>query len=145
MGESFIMLEITSSLKIDERELQFDFVRASGPGGQNVNKVATAAQLRFDVQASSLPDEVKTRLISLAGKRMTNEGILVIEAKKFRTQDQNREEAVDRFVTLVQKAAVRPKSRKKTKPTQVSREERLKEKKWRGEIKKIRQSKAYEE
>jgi ribosome-associated protein len=145
MGESFIMLEITSSLKIDERELQFDFVRASGPGGQNVNKVATAAQLRFDVQASSLPDEVKTRLISLAGKRMTTDGILVIEAKKFRTQDQNREEAVDRFVALVQKAAVRPKSRKKTKPTQVSREERLKEKKWRGEIKRIRQSKAYEE
>jgi ribosome-associated protein len=145
MGESFIMLEITSSLKIDQRELQFDFVRASGPGGQNVNKVATAAQLRFDVQASSLPDEVKTRLISLAGKRMTTDGILVIEAKKFRTQDQNREEAVDRFVALVQKAAVRPKSRKKTKPTQVSREERLKEKKWRGEIKRIRQSKAYEE
>jgi ribosome-associated protein len=145
MGESFIMLEITSSLKIDQRELQFDFVRASGPGGQNVNKVATAAQLRFDVQASSLPDEVKTRLISLAGKRMTTDGILVIEAKKFRTQDQNREEAVDRFVALVQKAAVRPKSRKKTKPTQVSREERLKEKKWRGKIKRIRQSKAYEE
>ncbi len=137
------MLEITPSLQIDERELQIDFTRASGPGGQNVNKVATAVQLRFDVKASSLPDEVKRRLIHLAGKRMTSEGVLLIEAKRFRTQEQNREDAIQRFVTLVRKALVKPKTRSKTKPTQASREERLKEKKKRGEIKKIRQSKEW--
>jgi len=138
------MLEIAPSLHIDERELQIDFVRASGPGGQNVNKVATAAQLRFDVHASSLPEEVKARLIALAGRRISGEGILLIEAKRFRTQEQNREDAIQRFVELVRKARVKPKGRKKTKPTQASREERIKEKKRRGEIKKLRQSKPYE-
>src|SRR5574341_1810488 len=132
------MLEITPSIGIDERELQFEFIRASGPGGQNVNKVATAVQLRFDTGASSLPEEVKNRLISIAGKRVTNEGMLVIEARKFRTQEQNREEAIQRFVELVRKAAVKPKPRRKTKPTQASKEERLREKKRRGEIKRIR-------
>lgn len=138
------MIEITPSLQIDERELQIDFVRASGPGGQNVNKVATAAQLRFDVHASSLPEEVKARLIALAGKRISSESILLIEAKRFRTQEQNREDAIQRFVELVRKALVKPKSRKKTKPTQASKEVRIKEKKRRGEIKKMRQSKSYE-
>ena len=138
------MLEITPSLPIDERELQIDFMRASGPGGQNVNKVATAAQLRFDVHASSLPEEVKARLIALAGKRISGEGILLIEAKRFRTQEQNREDAIQRFVELVRKALVKPKSRKKTKPTQASKEVRIKEKKRRGEIKKLRQSNPYE-
>src|SRR5687767_631417 len=138
------MLEITPSLKIDERELQLEFVRASGPGGQNVNKVATAVQLRFDVRTSSLPDDVKARLIKSPGKRVTSEDVLVIEAKKFRTQEQNREDAIQRFVELVRKAAIKPKPRRKTKPTQASKEERLKEKKRRAEIKKIRQSKAYE-
>jgi ribosome-associated protein len=135
------MIEISPSLQIDERELQIEFVRASGPGGQNVNKVATAAQLRFDVRASSLPEEAKERLIHLAGNRMTNEGVLVIEAKRFRTQEQNREDAVQRLVELVRKSLVKPKARKKTRPTQVSQEERLKEKKRRGEVKKMRQSK----
>lgn len=135
------MLEITPSLQIDERELQIDFVRASGPGGQNVNKVATAAQLRFDVRASSLPDEVKARLIHLAGKRVTAEGLLLIEAKRFRTQEQNREDAIQRFVELVRKSLVKPKARKKTKPTRAAKEKRLKEKKRRAEIKKTRQSK----
>lgn len=135
------MIEITPSVQIDERELQIDFVRASGPGGQNVNKVATAAQLRFDVRASTLPEDVKSRVERLAGKRMTNEGILMIEARRFRTQEQNREDAIRRFVELVRKALVPPKPRKKTKPTQASREERLKEKKRKGEIKKMRQSK----
>jgi len=138
------MLEITPSLKIDERELQLEFIRASGPGGQNVNKVATAVQLRFDLRAASLPEDVKNRLITIAGKRVTNEGMLVIEARKFRTQEQNRDDAIQRFVELVRKAAVKPKPRRKTKPTQASKEERLKEKKRRGEIKKVRQSKSYE-
>ena len=138
------MLEITPFLKIDERELQLEFVRASGPGGQNVNKVATAVQLRFDVRAASLPEEIKSRVVSLAGKRITNEGMLVIEAKKFRTQEQNRDDAIQRFIELVRKAAVKPKLRRKTKPTPVSKEKRLKAKKERGEIKKIRQSKSYE-
>ena len=135
------MLEITPSLQIDERELQIDFTRASGPGGQNVNKVATAVQLRFDVNASSLPEEVKSRLIHLAGNRMTSEGVLLIEAKRYRTQEQNREDAIQRFVDLFRKALIVPKARKKTKPTQASQEERLKGKKKRAEIKKMRQSK----
>jgi ribosome-associated protein len=135
------MIEITPSLLIDERDLQIDFVRASGPGGQNVNKVATAVQLRFDVNASSLPGDVKARLIRLAGNRITSEGVLLIEAKRFRTQEQNREDAIQRFVELVRKSLVKPKARKKTKPTQASKEERLKEKKRRAEIKKLRQEK----
>ena len=135
------MLEITPSLQIDERELQIDFIRASGPGGQNVNKVATAVQLRFDVRASSLPEEVKGRLTRLAGSRITSEGVLLIEARRFRTQEHNREDAIRRFVELVRKSLVAPKARRKTKPTTASKEERLKEKKRRGEIKKLRQSK----
>lgn len=135
------MIEITPSLQIDERELQIDFIRASGPGGQNVNKVATAVQLRFDVRSSSLPEEVKERLLKVAGKRITSEGVLLIEAKRFRTQEQNREDAIQRFAELIQRSLVKPKARKKTKPSQAAKEERLKEKKRHGEIKKIRQSK----
>jgi ribosome-associated protein len=135
------MIEIGPSLQIDERELQIDFVRSSGPGGQNVNKVATAAQLRFDVNASSLPEELRARLMQTAGNRITSEGVLLIEARRFRTQERNREDAIQRFAELVRKAAVKPRPRRKTRPTQVSKEERLKEKKRRGEIKKLRQSK----
>lgn len=138
------MIEITPSLQIDERDLQIDYVRASGPGGQNVNKVATVAQLRFDVPRASLPEEVKARLIQLAGKRINREGILLIEAKRYRTQEQNREDALRRFVELVRKALIPPKRRKKTSPTQASREERLKEKKRRGEIKRLRQDISYD-
>lgn len=134
------MIEITPSLQIDERELTFDHIRASGPGGQNVNKVATAVQLRFDVRASSLPGDVRTRLASLARKRVTGEGILVIEAKLFRTQEKNREDAILRLVELIRKAAVKPKKRTKTKPTIASREKRLKSKKARGETKRLRRS-----
>jgi ribosome-associated protein len=137
------MLEITPSLQIDERDLQIDFIRASGPGGQNVNKVATAVQLRFDVPASSLPEEIKARLIHLAGNRITSEGTLLIEAKRFRTQEHNREDAIQRFVELVRRSLLKPKARKKTKPTAASKEERLKEKKRRGETKKLRQSKEW--
>jgi len=134
------MIEITPSLQMDERELQIDFVRASGPGGQNVNKVATAAQLRFDVRAAALPEEVKARLIKIAGKRITGEGVLLIEARRFRTQEQNREDAIQRFVELVRKSLVQPKARKKTKPSAASKEARLKEKKRKAEIKKLRRS-----
>lgn len=132
------MIEITPSLQIDERELQLDFVRASGPGGQNVNKVATAVQLRFDVNASSLPDDVKGRLTRLAGNRITSDGILLIEAKRFRTQEQNREDALERFAELIRRALVPPKPRKRTKLTATSKAKRLKEKKARGDIKRLR-------
>jgi ribosome-associated protein len=138
------MLEITPSIHIDERELQLEFIRASGPGGQNVNKVATAVQLRYDLRASSLPEDVKSRLKTIAGKRVTNEAVLVLEARRFRTQEQNHEDAIQRFVELVRKATVKPKPRRKTKPTLASKEKRLKVKKERGEVKKIRQNKSYE-
>ena len=132
------MLDITPTFQIYERELQFDYIRASGPGGQNVNKVATAVQLRFDVNNSSLPEEAKARLTRLAGKRITSEGILLIEAKRFRTQEQNREDALQRFVGLVRKSLVQPKARRKSKPTKASKEARLKAKKRKGDIKRLR-------
>jgi ribosome-associated protein len=138
------MIEITPSLQIDEQELQIDFIRASGPGGQNVNKVATAVQLRFDVSSASLPQEVKARLTHLAGNRITSEGMLLIEARRFRTQEQNRQDAIQRLVDLIRKALVEPKSRKNTKPTRAAKEERLKEKKRRAEIKKMRQEREWQ-
>ncbi len=139
------MLEITPTIQIDERELQFEYVRASGPGGQNVNKVATAVQLRFDIANSpSLASDIKGRLIRLAGKRVNADGVLVIEARRFRTQEANREDAIRRFVELVQRSSVVPKKRLKTNPTRSSREKRLKEKKNRAEVKKIRQDRSYE-
>jgi ribosome-associated protein len=139
------MLQITPSLQIDERKLQFEYIRASGPGGQNINKVATAVQLRFDVRNSSLPEDAKTRLTSLAGKRVSTDGILLIEARRFRTREQNRADAIQRFVELVRKSLLEPKTRTRTKPTKASKEKRLKEKKQRGEIKKTRQDKSHEE
>lgn len=138
------MIEITPTFSVDESELEFAFVRASGPGGQNVNKVATAVQVRFDIENSSLPEEVKDRLNHQAGKKLSSEGVLLIEAKRFRTQEQNREDAIRRFVELVQHAFRKPKARTKTKPTAASKEKRLKSKKQRGEIKKLRQSRSYE-
>jgi ribosome-associated protein len=139
-----MVLEITPSFSIDENELQLSFVRASGPGGQNVNKLATAVQLRYDVESSSLPADVIDRLKHLAGKKITDEGVLLIEAKKYRTQEQNREDALNRFSELVRRSFEKPKARTKTKPTKASKEKRLKEKKVRGEIKRMRQNKSLE-
>ena len=138
------MLEITPSFSIDERELHFEFIRSAGPGGQNVNKVATAVQLRFDVRASALPQEAKARLLALAGHRATAEGELLIEARRYRTQEQNRQDATQRFVELVRKALLPPKLRKKTGPTVASKAKRLQQKKRKGEIKRMRKDKSFE-
>jgi ribosome-associated protein len=132
------MLKITDAISIDERELQERFVRASGPGGQNVNKVATAVELRFDVAASSLPDEVKARLSALAGRRITADGMLLIDSREHRTQAQNREAARARLVALLQLAAKRPKTRRPTKPKRAAKEKRLESKRQRGEVKSLR-------
>jgi ribosome-associated protein len=132
------MIPITPTLAIDDREVEERFVRASGPGGQNVNKVSTAVQLRFDVNASSLPDEVKTRLVTLAGSRMTTDGVLVIDAREHRTQAQNRQAARARLVELLARATRRPKKRRATKPSKAAKEKRLTSKKRRAEIKAAR-------
>ncbi len=133
------MIHITRIITIDESEIQEYFVRASGPGGQNVNKVATTVQLRFDVANSrSLPEEVRKRLISLAGNRITEDGILIIDARRFRTQRRNREDATDRLVELIRKAAQRPIIRRKTRPTLTSKLRRLESKHRGAERKRVR-------
>jgi ribosome-associated protein len=133
------MIAITPSLTLDESEIQLEFVRAAGPGGQNVNKVATAVQLRFDVRRSpSLPAEVKSRLVRLAGRRVSEDGVLVITARRYRTQEQNRADAVQRLVKMIQKAATRPRVRKATRASLSARAARVDEKKRRGEIKRRR-------
>ena len=133
------MIEVTSSVKIDENEVQFDFVRASGPGGQNINKVASSVQLRFNVRnSSSLEPDVKERLIKLAGNRVTEDGILIIEAKRYRTQEQNRFDATQRLITWIQKALEKPKERKATRPSVTAKAARVGDKKKHGETKRIR-------
>ena len=132
------MVQITDTVAIEDRELEERFVRASGSGGQNVNKVATAVELRFNVEASSLPREVKDRLATLAGSRMSKDGVLLIDSREYRTQAQNREAARERLVALIQKALVRPRKRRPTKPKAAAKEKRLTTKKLRGSIKELR-------
>jgi len=133
------MIQVTATIAIDEGEISEQFIRSSGPGGQNVNKVATAVQLRFDVGASrSLPEEVRKRLIRLAGRRVTGEGVLIVDARRFRTRERNRKDAMKRLTGLIRRAAQRPKRRRKTKPTAASKRRRLEIKRRRGEVKRMR-------
>jgi ribosome-associated protein len=133
------MIRVTAKISLDEREIEESFVRASGPGGQNVNKLATAVQLRFDVRHSpSLPPDVRDRLERLAGSRLTRDGVLVIIAQRHRTQARNRDDALERLLDLVREAAVAPVKRRPTKPTKASRERRIEGKKKRADVKRLR-------
>jgi len=133
------MIRVTPSISIAERELEEHFIRASGPGGQNVNKLASAVQLRFDVRGSpNLPNDVRSRLERLAGRRLTREGVLVIAAQRHRTQERNRQDALDRLIELIRRAAVAPVPRQATRPSTGARERRLQSKKRRAAIKDMR-------
>jgi ribosome-associated protein len=138
-------INITPTISIDENELDEHFVQASGPGGQNVNKVATAVQLRFDVERSpSLPEDVRRRLKALSGRRLTQNGVLVIDARRFRTQERNRADARERLAALIRDAATPPKPRRATRPTLASRKKRLESKAQRSQVKKARTRPAFD-
>jgi ribosome-associated protein len=132
------MIEVNPNISLSDDEVQIEFVQAGGPGGQNVNKVATRAQLRFDTHSPSLPGDVQQRLRHLAGKRLIENDILLIDAHRYRTQEQNRADAVLRLVDLIRQAAKPPKMRHKTRPTLASQQKRLEEKRQRGLIKRLR-------
>jgi ribosome-associated protein len=139
------MLRVTRDIVIDEDDLHILFVRASGPGGQNVNKLATAAQLRFDTHCITLADDTAQRLRTLAGQRMTKDGVIVIHAQRFRTQERNRADAIDRLLDLLREASVRPKARRPTRPTLGSETRRLEGKKRRGDIKAGRSTRRFDD
>ena len=139
------MIRVTRDIAIDEKDLDVTFVRASGPGGQNVNKLSTAAQLRFDITRLSLPPDVLTRLTALAGQRMTKDGVIVIHAQRFRTQERNRADAIDRLLELLREASIRPKPRRATRPTLGSKVRRLEGKKRRGDIKAGRNARRFDD
>ncbi|MBR1126271.1 aminoacyl-tRNA hydrolase [Bradyrhizobium lablabi] len=139
------MLRVSHNLSIDEDDIDIAFVRASGPGGQNVNKLATAAQLRFDTSRIALPEDAAARLVRLAGQRMTKEGVIVIHAQRFRTQERNRSDAIDRLIELLREALVRPTPRRPTRPTLGSKQRRLEGKKRRSDIKAGRGPRRYDD
>lgn len=134
------MIKVSENISLDESELRVEFVQASGPGGQNVNKVATQVQLRFDINSPSLPEDVRSRLKKIAKNRITEEGDLFLSARRYRSQERNKQDAIDRLAELIRKAALPPKKRKPTSPTKASREKRLEEKRRRSEIKKSRRT-----
>ena len=139
------MLRVSHNLAIDEDDVDIAFVRASGPGGQNVNKLSTAAQLRFDINKIALPDDARARLVRLAGQRMTKDGAIVIHAQRFRTQERNRADAIDRLLELLRESLVRPTPRRPTKPTFGSKQRRLEGKKRRGDIKAGRSGRRFDD
>lgn len=139
------MIRVTRDITIDERDLDIAFVRASGPGGQNVNKLSTAAQLRFDVSRVALAPDIMMRLATLAGQRMTKDGVIVIHAQRFRTQERNRADAIDRLLDLLREASVRPKPRRATRPTLGSNIRRLDGKKRRSDVKAKRNTRSFDD
>lgn len=132
------LIAINDTIAIREEELRLEFVQASGPGGQNVNKVASAVQLRFDVHSPSLPEGVQLRLLRIANKRVGKDGVLLIEAKRYRSQEQNRQDAIRRLVELIRQASIPPKVRRKTRPSAAAKQKRLEAKRKRGEVKRLR-------